>query len=88
MRRVPHPSDARTTLAVITARGRKVANAATEDLNATVYDSIGLSATKRDQLLGLLAELRASGGEFDVERSDQVMEEISSRHARKREGVA
>ena len=33
VRRVPHPSDARTTLAVITARGRRVAADATSDLN-------------------------------------------------------
>ena len=34
VRRVPHPSDARTTLAEITARGKKVAMGATRDLNA------------------------------------------------------
>ena len=38
VRRVPHPSDARTTLAVITAKGRKAATDATQDLNATVYE--------------------------------------------------
>ena len=43
VRRVPHPSDARTTLAVITARGRKLATNATRDLNAPVYERIGLS---------------------------------------------
>ena len=35
VRRVPHPSDARTTLAVITAKGRRAANEATQELNAT-----------------------------------------------------
>ena len=38
VRRVPHPSDARTTLAVITPRGEKVATEATRDLNETVYE--------------------------------------------------
>ena len=83
VRRVPHPSDARTTLAVITPRGRKLALDATEDLNATVYERIGLSLTKRGDLVELLAELRASGHEFDVERSNEVLEELGARHPRK-----
>lgn len=82
IRRVPHPTDARTTLAVITARGRKVTSAATADLNTTVYEQIGLSEAKRGRLTDLLAELRASGKEFDVERSQQVIDEIGARHAR------
>jgi len=80
VRREQHPSDGRTTLAVITARGRRVANDATQDLNSTVYKLIGLSEQKRDQLVDLLAELRASGNEFDVERSDSLVETVGSRH--------
>jgi DNA-binding MarR family transcriptional regulator len=80
IRRVTHPSDARTTLAVITPRGRKMAQAATADLNETVYERIGLDEAQRHQLTDLLAELRASGGEFDVERSTEVIEEVASRH--------
>jgi DNA-binding MarR family transcriptional regulator len=84
VRRAPHPSDARTTLAVITARGERVATEATRDLNATVYSCIGLSETKRGRLTDLLAELRASGNEFDIEHSDEVIEEVGSRQAHKR----
>jgi DNA-binding MarR family transcriptional regulator len=84
VRRVPHPSDARTTLAVITPRGEKLATEATRDLNETVYESIGLSEPKRGRLVDLLAELRASGDEFDVEHSDEVIEEVGSRHTKKR----
>ena len=84
VRRVPHPSDARTTLAVITPRGEKVATEATRDLNETVYECIGLSEPKRGRLVDLLAELRASGNEFDVEHSDEVIEEVGSRHTKKR----
>ena len=84
VRRVPHPSDARTTLAVITDKGRKLALDATEDLNTNVYDRIGLSVAKRHELLDLLAELRANGNEFDVERSDELIEELGARHPRKR----
>ena len=79
VRRVPHSSDARTTLAVITPRGRKIVTDATRDLNSTVYERIGLSERKRNQLVELLAELRASGNEFDVERSNEVIEEVGSR---------
>jgi DNA-binding MarR family transcriptional regulator len=81
VRRVPHASDARTTLAEITARGRKVANDATEDLNATVYERIGLSERKRTALIEILAELRVAGEEFNVERSDDVIEELGARRA-------
>jgi DNA-binding MarR family transcriptional regulator len=84
IRRVPHPSDARTTLAEITPRGRRVANDATRDLNATVYERIGLSESQRNQLVDFLAVLRATGNEFDVERSDEVIEELGARHPRKR----
>jgi DNA-binding MarR family transcriptional regulator len=82
VRRVPHPSDARTTLAVITRRGKKVAMEATKDLNAQVYEQIGLSERQRNQLVDLLAVLRASGHEFDVDRSSNVIEEVGSRQAR------
>jgi DNA-binding MarR family transcriptional regulator len=78
VRREPHPSDARTTLAVITARGRRIAMEATQDLNSTVYEQIGLSEPQRGRLLELLAELRASGNEFDVDRSNEVIEGMGS----------
>jgi DNA-binding MarR family transcriptional regulator len=86
VRRVPHPSDARTTLAVITPRGQKAATDATRDLNAIVYEQIGLSERQRSQLVDLLAELRANGNEFDVARSSDVIEEVGSRQARKSGG--
>jgi DNA-binding MarR family transcriptional regulator len=78
VRREPHPSDARTTLAVITARGRRIAMEATQDLNSIVYEQIGLSEPQRGRLLDLLAELRASGNEFDVDRSNEVIEGMGS----------
>ncbi len=86
VRRVPHPSDARTTLAEITPRGQKAATDATRDLNSIVYEQIGLSERQRSQLVDLLAELRANGNEFDVARSSDVIEEVGSRQARKSGG--
>jgi DNA-binding MarR family transcriptional regulator len=88
VRRVPHPSDARTTLAEITARGRRVADEATKDLNATVYERIGLSEAKRNRLVDLLAELRAKGSEFNVERSDEVIEEVRLRQSKQRRSAS
>jgi DNA-binding MarR family transcriptional regulator len=84
VRRVPHPTDARTTLAVITPRGRKIAREATSDLNSSVYERIGLSEDQRAQLLDLLAELRAHGNEFDVDRSQDVIEDLDTRHKQPR----
>ena len=78
VRRAPHPSDARTTLAVITPRGRKVVTEATRDRNATVYERVGLSGRQRDQLVDLLAVLRAAGNEFDVEQSSEILEGVGS----------
>jgi DNA-binding MarR family transcriptional regulator len=79
VKRVPHPSDARTTLAVITAKGRRAATEATLELNQTVYEGIGLTEVQRGQLVDLLAQLRADGHEFDVEHSNEVIEEVGSR---------
>ena len=84
VRRVPHPSDARTTLAVITARGRRAATEATQELNATVYEGIGLTEEQRGDVVALLAQLRANGNEFDVEHSDDVIEEVESRGTKAR----
>ena len=80
VRRVPHPSDARTTLAVITARGRKLADR--RDARPQRRRCTSASASPRrsaSQLIELLAELRANGNEFDVERSDEVIEGLGSR---------
>ena len=65
----------------VAARSRE---RATDDLNATVYERIGLSEEQRSELTDLLAELRASGNEFDVERSDEVIEEVGSGTRRSR----
>ena len=83
VRREPHPSDARTTLAVITAARTQGRHGRDGDLNANVYERIGLSERQRTQLVDLLAGLRVSGNEFDAERSHEVIEELGSREARK-----
>jgi DNA-binding MarR family transcriptional regulator len=81
VRRVQHPLDARTTLAVITPRGKRAADAATQELNTTVYERIGLTDRQRVQLIDLLAELRANGNEFEIDRSQRVIDDLESRRA-------
>lgn len=78
VRRVAHPTDARTTLAEITDRGRVVARDATVDLNDQVYRPLALSERDRGRVTDLLGGLRARAGEFDVARSAEVIERLDA----------
>ncbi len=64
VRRLPHPSDARTTLAEITLRGRRTVAAATDELNAKVFETVTLSAGEMESLVGLLVKIRVEAGDF------------------------
>lgn len=64
VRRVPHPTDGRTTLAEITPAGRRLAQRATAALNAAVFERIALTDRQLDQLFGLLRRLRLAEGDF------------------------
>ncbi len=57
--RQPHPTDRRTTLAVITPAGRLVVEQATEVLEATEFAMGPLSGAERRQLTALITKLRA-----------------------------
>jgi len=76
VRRVAHPTDARTTLAEITDRGRVVVDAATVELNDRVYRPLELDEGERSQIIDLLHDLRARGGEFDATRSDERIKRL------------
>src|SRR4051794_27592809 len=65
VRRVPHPSDGRATLAELTAEGRAVMLQATAALNAEVFGDIGLDAGELGDLFGLLEKVRRAAGDFD-----------------------
>ena len=78
VRRVPHPTDARTTLAEITEQGRTVAQAATLELNDEVYRPLALAERDRSRLTDLLGELRARAGEFDVARSPDLIDRLDT----------
>jgi DNA-binding MarR family transcriptional regulator len=63
--RLPHPTDGRTTLAEITSSGRRLAEKATEAVNATVFEDPGLNASATSALVSVLQELRRGAGDFD-----------------------
>lgn len=58
VRREPHPTDGRTTLAVLTDEGRAVAAEAGARLNAEVFEALDLDPDEADALVALLARLR------------------------------
>jgi len=59
VRREPHPTDGRTTLAVITPAGRKTVEQATKVLNDEVFTRVGLADRELAQLYRLLEKLRS-----------------------------
>jgi DNA-binding MarR family transcriptional regulator len=64
VRRVPHPSDRRTTLAELTPAGRELATKATESLNREVFTGLGLSPDDVDAVVGVFARFRSRHGDF------------------------
>lgn len=71
LKRVPHPSDKRTTLASLTPKGRSLALEATEAVNAGVFGSPGLDPSEVEQLVDLLGRLRLRAGDFAPPAGDQ-----------------
>ena len=66
IRRVPHPTDRRTTLAEITDQGRKVVEEATKAVTEVSFAMDGLSEREIEQLIRLLRKLRLSAGDFEA----------------------
>jgi DNA-binding MarR family transcriptional regulator len=64
VRRAPHPSDRRATLAELTDAGRELAAAATNDLNRAVFTDPGLSGDDVATLVSVLQTLRRTAGDF------------------------
>jgi len=64
VRRDPHPTDGRTTLAAITATGREIAERTTALLNSRVFRSLGLDPGEADDLIRLLEKVRRAAGDF------------------------
>jgi DNA-binding MarR family transcriptional regulator len=66
VRRERHPTDGRTTLAVLTPAGRRLAARATKAVGGVRF-GFGLDDRRVEQLVTLLTELRAEAGDFDGE---------------------
>ncbi|MDQ7910822.1 MarR family transcriptional regulator [Phytohabitans sp. ZYX-F-186] len=64
VRRVPHPDDRRATVVELLDRGRELADAATHDLNATVFAEPGISRREAGTLIDVLTEMRRDAGDF------------------------
>lgn len=65
IKRVPHSSDRRTTLAEILPSGRELAAKATSALNEKVFCLPGLDNADLSQLVDVLQRLRQQAGDFD-----------------------
>jgi DNA-binding MarR family transcriptional regulator len=68
VRRMPHPTDRRTTLAEITPAGRQVMEKATDVLVEAQFGLDSLSEEEASELTRLIRGLRVAAGDFD-ERS-------------------
>jgi DNA-binding MarR family transcriptional regulator len=64
--RAAHPSDRRTTLATITERGREVAQASTEALNAMRFGTGEMSLDDLATVTDVLRRMRGGAGDFDA----------------------
>jgi DNA-binding MarR family transcriptional regulator len=63
-RRRADPNDARTTLAEITPKGRRVFDRAVEAVNTKVFAAVTLSDNEARQLVKLIAKIRRSVGDM------------------------
>ncbi|ASR04701.1 MarR family transcriptional regulator [Gordonia rubripertincta] len=64
VRRVPHPTDGRTTLVEITDLGRSTVEDATKTLNETVFADVGMTDDEMAGLVGAIQSLRKHNGDF------------------------
>ena len=65
VKRVPHQTDRRTTLAEITDEGRETARKATEALNEFAFGMRPLPDAELERLTEILGRVRISEGDFD-----------------------
>lgn len=65
VRRAPHPTDRRTTLATITEDGRRVAERASEALHEIRFGTAPLRKQELDQMTDLLRRMRVAAGDFE-----------------------
>ncbi|AZG48210.1 hypothetical protein D7316_04827 [Gordonia insulae] len=64
MRRVPHPTDGRTTLVEITDLGRSTVEDATATLNQEVFSQVGMDDDEMASMVKAIQSLRRNSGDF------------------------
>ncbi|SFS38099.1 MarR family winged helix-turn-helix transcriptional regulator [Saccharopolyspora flava] len=64
VRRVPHPTDRRTTLVEITDEGRNLMEKATDAVNQIDFGLGGITERQTQQLTELLGKVRHAAGDF------------------------
>ena len=64
IRRVSHPTDARATLAEITAKGTRLFDRAVEALNTELFGTVELSDEESELLVRLVGKIRAAEGDI------------------------
>lgn len=64
VRRVPHPTDGRTTLVEITPLGRSTVEDATATLNREVFADVGMAESEITGLVEAIQSLRRHAGDF------------------------
>lgn len=62
--RQPHDSDRRAILLVLTREGKRIAEQATEALNADLFEQTGFTASEIQDLNRILANFRERAGDF------------------------
>jgi DNA-binding MarR family transcriptional regulator len=65
LRRTPHPTDRRSTLAQITPEGHARTAEAITRLNGELYRDLGLSGEETRTLISVLTKMRRSWGDFE-----------------------
>jgi len=65
IRRAPHPTDRRSTIAQITPAGRALTGKAINLLNSELYRDLGLTGDEGRQLIGLLMKMRLSWDDIE-----------------------
>ena len=66
VRRLPHPSDARSTLAEITPRAGARWRPPPTELNEKVFEAMPLSKSEMETLINLLVRIRVEAGDFSA----------------------
>jgi DNA-binding MarR family transcriptional regulator len=66
IRRMPHPTDRRSTIARLTPAGQQLVTKAIKRLNSDLFRDIGLTSDEVQGLFTVLTKMRRSWGDLDV----------------------